>query len=76
MVHEWAQLKTLGEKHFSTLYMDDGSASILEQLKVIKLFPFFFSAEDADFMGAEVLMVEVETTLKSFKKDKTLGLDS
>ena len=55
--------------------MDDGSASILEQLKVIKLFPFFFSVEDLDFMGDEVLMVEVDTTLKSFKKDKSHGPD-
>lgn len=54
--------------------MDDGIVAFSNQLKVIKLVPSFFSTEDATLMGAEVSMMEVETTLKSFKKDKSPGL--
>ena len=69
------QLKMLGKNHFSSLFKDDGSTLILDQLLVIKHFPCFLSAKESAIMAAEVSMKEVETTLKNFKKDKSPSPD-
>ena len=36
-----AALKQLGEQHFVDLFKDDGKTNIVDQLKVIGLFPSF-----------------------------------
>ena len=66
---QFNQLKLLGGAHFSSLFMDDGKALIFDQLQVIKHFPSFLTSEDSKIMATEVLMMETESSLKSFKKD-------
>ena len=65
----------LGKNYFSSLFKDDGSTPFLDQLHVIKHFPSFLSAQESTIMVAGVSMEEVDTALKSFKKDKHLSPD-
>ena len=51
--------------------MEDGKALILDQLYVINHFPSFISTEDSKCMVAKVSLQEIETALKSFKKDRS-----
>ena len=67
------QLKLLGEEHFSSLFMDDGKTLKSDQLHVIKHLPTFLTTEDSTIMDAEVTTMKIETTLKRFKKDRSLG---
>ena len=75
MVNDVSQLKALGERFFSTLLKDDGSSSISDQLKVIKMYPSFLSNEEADSFFSKVTLAKVESTLKGFKKRKSSGPD-
>ena len=71
LLNEESQMRSLGEKHFSEMFKDDGGTNIGDQLKVIKLFPSFISKEDAIVFTSEVTLVEVEGALKGFKRDKS-----
>ena len=75
LVNEEDQLKSLGEHYFSLLLKYDGASSISDQLKVIKLYPSFLSEEEDYSFKSVVALVEVESTLKGFKKDKIPGPD-
>ena len=47
----------------------------MAQLKFIRLFPSFISAEESESFTCQISSAEVEAALKSFKKDKSLGPD-
>ena len=57
------------------MFKDDGGTKIGDQQKVIKLFPSFITKEEAGAFTTEVSLTEVEGALKSFKKDKSPGVD-
>ena len=48
------QLKELGVKQFSEIFKDDNQTNIVDQLKVIQLFPSFISRDEADFFYPEI----------------------
>ena len=75
MVEEEAQLKQLAVQHFAKLFKYDGSNNIKDQLKVIILFPTFVQEEERDCFCSAITLAEIESVLKGFKKDKSLGLD-
>ena len=68
-------LKALGKSYFSSLLSDDGTSRILDQLKVINLFPSFLTDEHKLSFCSSVTLEEIEVALKGFKKDKISGLD-
>ena len=68
-------LKLLGVKNFNGIFKDDNQTNIVDQLKVVKLFPAYLSSEEANCFALEVTLGEVEGALKSFKKDKSPGPD-
>lgn len=47
----------------------------MEQLQVINILPHFFSEEEANFVGQQVSLEELEGILKSCAKDKSPRLD-
>ena len=47
----------------------------MAQLKVIQLFPSFISPGESKSFSCQLSLAEVETALKSFKKDKSSGPD-
>ena len=65
----------MGTKHFDLIFKDDKQTNIVDQLKVVKLFPAFLSIEEDYCFSSEVTLGEVEGALKSFKKDKSPGPD-
>ena len=65
----------MGVKNFYDIFKDDNKTNIVDQLKVVKLFPSFLSSEEANIFVTEVSLGEVEGALKSFQKDKILGPD-
>ena len=52
------------------LFKDDGNAKIVDQLKVIKLFPSYIPEEDASIFTSKVTLPKIEGALKGFKRDK------
>ena len=67
--------KQLGELHFLDLFKDDGNKSIVDQLKVINIFPSYVQEEEVGIFLSEITLSEVEEALKGFKKDKSPGPD-
>ena len=61
-------LKQLGEQIFADLLKDDGKTNIVDQLKVIGLFPSYVQETEKDCSLTPITINEVETTLKGFKK--------
>ena len=75
MVEEEAQLILMGAQHFSDLFTDEGNTNIVDQLKVIRLFPTFVQEEERVSFRANITLTEVEDVLKGFKKNKIPGPD-
>ena len=75
MVDEDAHLKLLGEHHFYDLCKDDGSTNIVDQLKVINIFPTFVQEDERGSYFSKITLLEVEVVLKGFKKDKSPSPD-
>ena len=73
MVSDDLALKWLGEQHFRVLFQDDDTTNLVDQLKVIRLFPTLIEVEDVDSFLEPITSQEVEVVLKEFKKDKALG---
>ena len=65
----------LGQQHFTKFFEDDGRSNIVDQLKVINLFPTFSQDLDKESFLKPISLAEVEVVLKGFKKDKSSGLD-
>ena len=61
-------------RHFQEIYNQDQSLTLPQQLKVLKNFPNFFSAEEGQNVGAKVSKEEVKYTLSQFSKDLILPL--
>ena len=74
-VFEDFALKLLGKQHFSELFGDDKTSNIVDQLKVIRIFPNMTLEEDIDCFLKPISFQEVEAVLKGFKKDKSPGPD-
>ena len=70
-----ATLKDLGQSHFANIYKDDGGTCLVQQLKVIMLYPKMISDELASNLTCPVTLGEIEFALKSFKKDRSPGRD-
>ena len=69
------QLKDLRVKHFFGIFKDDNQTNIVDQLKVVQLFPTYLSREEANCFDSETTLGEIEGALKTFKKDKSPGPD-
>ena len=70
-----ATLKQLGEQHFANLFKDDGKTNIVDQLKVIGLFPSYVQETKKDCFLTPTTISEVEANLKVLKKYKIPSLD-
>ena len=68
-------MKKLGLKNFSHVFCDYKQTYLLSQLKVFMLSPLMIPSEEAHGRVDLVSFLEIEGALKSFKKDKSLGLD-
>ena len=75
MVIDDLGLKTLGIRYFKNIFVHDRLTNIMAQLKVIRLFPSFIIPEESESFTCQISLAEVEIALKSFKKDKSPGLD-
>ena len=56
---------------FSYIFKEEGSMCLQDQLRVLKLFPTYFSPVEAEEVGREITLVEVEYVLKGFARDKS-----
>ena len=54
------QLKVMGVSHFYEIFRDDDQTNIVDQLKVVHLFPAFLSSEEADIFCCEITLDEFE----------------
>ena len=72
---EDSELKLLGQNHFANIFKDDHQTCILEQLKVVLLYPNMISLDDAPGLTQPISLSEIEGALRSFKKDKSPGPD-
>ena len=68
-------LNELGQLHFAHIFCDDKNTCLLEQLKVVMLYPHMISNEGALCLSDPVSLKEIESALKYFKKDRSSGLD-
>ena len=75
MVESDQDLKYLGVRHFKRIFSDDNLTTISTQLNLIRLYPSYFSSKERTTFTSKVTLMEIESDLKSFKKDKSLGPD-
>jgi hypothetical protein len=61
--------------HFKNLFKDPKEANLLDQLKVLEVFPSLFSVEEAGKIGELVSLNEIKSILESFAKGKSPGPD-
>ena len=54
------QLKVMGVSHFYEIFRDDDQTNIVDQLKVVHLFPSFLSSKEADIFYCEITLDEFE----------------
>ena len=66
-MEEEDKLKDPGIRHFSEMFKDDLKTNIVDQLKVIQLFPSFLSEEETNSFSSMITIGEVEAALESFK---------
>ena len=57
------------------IFKDDYQTCILEQLKVVLIYPNMISSTDAPGLTQPVSLSEIESALHSFKKDRSPGPD-
>lgn len=62
-------------EHFGRLYNNTEPTDLLQQLRIVRLYPSFVSQRDAEQIGKAVNLEEIELALKSFARDKSLGPD-
>lgn len=74
-VFDQISIKLVAKEQFSNLYKDPRTCQIDDQLKIVKLFPSYFSTEDGLDIYRFITLKEVEATLEVFAKDKILGPD-
>ena len=58
MITTDATLKHLGEQHFVDLFKDDGKTNIVDQLKVIGLFPSYVQETENDCFLTPITITE------------------
>ena len=75
VIDDERSLKDLGKSHFEHIFQDEGLTSLDQQLKVISLFPRMILDEYSSCLTSQVTLNEIEHSLKSFKKDRSLGPD-
>eukprot|EP00253_Pinus_taeda_P025252 PITA_25252 len=68
-------LARLANAHFRGIYKAPGDINILEIMRIAELFPIFVDQDDSEELQKEVTLVELEATLKWFKKDKSPAPD-
>ena len=66
-------IKELGVRHFRNIFQDDHLTNIEAQMKVVRLFPSFINDDERESFTCQISLEEIESTLKSFKKDKAPG---
>ena len=67
IIEDDAALKNLGQCHFANIFKDDNQTCILEQIRVVLLYPKMISQDDAPCLTQPVAMIEIERALHSFK---------
>ena len=75
LIFDDSSIKDMGVRHFKKIFQDDHLTNIEAQLKVIRLFPSFINSDERESFTCQISLEEVESALKSFKKDRSLGLD-
>eukprot|EP00253_Pinus_taeda_P026822 PITA_26822 len=75
MADTFNKLSNLGTSHFRNLYKNPAGTNLAEIINVAGHFPRFIEEDDAEDLEAPVTMAELESTIKWFKKEKSLGPD-
>ena len=70
-VEDEGALKEMGRCHFAHIFCDDKQTNLLDQLRVVMLFPNMITLEDAPGLTQPITLSEIEAALHSFKKDKS-----
>ena len=73
VIVEEGPLKDLGKSFFENIFQDEGLTCLDHQLKVISLFPRMIHTEHSSSLTSQVSLLEIELSLKSFKKDRSPG---
>jgi hypothetical protein len=68
-------IKTMGKRHFQTLFKEERRTNIADIIKLALYFPSFMDEEGNRELYAEVTEAELKDTLQSFQKDKIPGPD-
>ena len=61
-----AGLKELVQSHFANIFRDDGGTCLMNQLKVVMLYPKMISDENESDLSCPVTLGEIEFALKYF----------
>jgi len=70
-VDTFPYLASLATSHFEQVYQAPPNATLAEVIRVAQLFPQFVDQENVMDLNREVTLVELEATLKWFKRDKS-----
>ena len=68
-------LKELGCRHFAHIFCDEKQTDLLEQLRVVMLYPNMISPVDAPYLTQPISLEVIDSALSSFKKDRSPGSD-
>eukprot|EP00253_Pinus_taeda_P031947 PITA_31947 len=75
VVDTFPKLSQLGSSHFRNLYKQPPASSIADIINIAGHFPRFVNEEEAENLFDLVTPEELESTIKWFKKDGSLGPD-
>lgn len=75
VANSFNKLSHLGSSHFRNLYKQPPGSTIADIIKIVGHFPRFVNEEEAEVLYDLVTPGELESTLKWFKKEKSLGPD-
>ena len=63
----------MGQCHFANIFKDDNQTCLMEQIRVVLLYPNMISQDDAPCLTQPVTMTKIERALHSLKKDRSSG---
>lgn len=67
------QITQMGIAHFNQLFKDHPGATLVDVICIGGHFPRFVEPDSLEDLNKPVTLGELESTLKWFKKDKSLG---
>lgn len=74
-IHDQRNLQREGQSFFDNIFRSPKVNNIVNQLRMVSLYPIFFSEEEGNLIASLVTIKEVKKVLASFAKEKSSGLD-